>query len=245
MLEITDMTVRYRHFTLGPVSLDVPAGEFVALVGPNGSGTSTFIRAALGLRRPDDGASRWDGHVLGDRDPRLLTRIGYVSDSVADILEDFTAGEYWQYCRAAHESARGERLPEVTHRAHEYAWRLGFPIVAGMPLAAMSLGTRRKAQIVAALMTDPELLVLDDAFSGLDLLAARSLEEILVERTAAGTTILSANHDLDLVSRIAVRIAVLSDGQLVLDGTVDEVGGRDHLEASVFDALHRSREAPG
>jgi ABC-2 type transport system ATP-binding protein len=245
MLEIVGMTVRHGHFTLGPLSLEVPAGELVSLVGPNGSGRSTFIRALLGLRRPDDGVCRWDGQGLIDRDPRVLTHIGYVSDSAADILEDFTAGEYWQYCRAAHESARGERLPEVTRRAHDYAWRLGFSIVAGMPLAAMSLGTRRKAQIVAALMTDPELLVLDEAFIGLDLVAARSLEEILVERTAAGATILAASHDLDLASRIASRIAVMSEGQLVVDGTIEEIGGRDHLEAGVFDALHRSREGRG
>ena len=242
MLEIDDLTVRYRHFTLGPISLDVPAGEFVSLIGPNGSGKSTLIRALLGLRRPDDGVSRWGESWLVDREPRVLTHIGYISDSATDVLDEFTAGEYWQYCRTAHESARGERLPDVMDRAHDYARRLGFPIVSGKPLAAMSLGTRRKAQIVAALMMHPDLLVLDEAFIGLDFIASRSLEEILVERSGAGTTILSSNHDLDLASRVSSRMAVLFEGRLVLDRRVDELGGNDQLEAAVLDALRAARD---
>lgn len=242
-LEITNLTVQYRHFTLGPVDLDVPPGEFVSLIGPNGSGKSTLIRAALGLRRPDAGESRWCGARLAERDPRILTRIGYVSDSATDVLEEFTAAEYWQYCRAAHESARGERLPEVLDRAVEYALRLDFPIVSGKPLSAMSLGTCRKAQIVAALMTHPDLLILDEAFIGLDFIAARSLEEILRERSQAGTTIVSSNHDLDLASRLSSRIAVLCEGQLVLYSTVADLGGHHHLEDAVVDTLRVVRGA--
>ena len=243
MLEVTGLTVRFRHFTLGPVELAVGDGEFLSLIGPNGSGKSTLIRACLGLRRPDDGRCQWQGADLLSREPKVLTRIGYVSDSATDVLDEFTAAEYWQYCQVAHEAARGERQPQIIQRAREYAERLDFPIISGKPLSAMSLGTRRKAQIVAALMTDPDLLVLDEVFIGLDFIASRALEEILHELSSAGTTIVSSNHDLDLASRLSSHIAVLYDGELAMHRAVTDLGGHQSIEDAVIDALHLARRA--
>jgi ABC-type multidrug transport system ATPase subunit len=243
MLEIVDLTVRFRGFTLGPVDLDVADGSFVTLLGPNGSGKSTLIRSALGLRAPDDGYASWAGRPLLAREPAVVTQIGYVSDSPGDVVGELTADEYWQYCRTAHERARGHALPGLLDRAHAYAARLELPVTA-KPLDALSLGTRRKAQIVAALMTHPRLLVLDEAFIGLDFVASRAFEDLLRERVLDGCTVLSSNHDLDLAARLSERVVVLHEGRIVLDLRTDELDGLDRLEATVLETLRAVRGAP-
>ncbi|MFC8192512.1 ATP-binding cassette domain-containing protein [Cellulomonas sp. NPDC057328] len=242
MLQVVDLAVHYRGFTLGPVDLEVDTGTFVSLVGPNGSGKSTLIRSLLGLRRPDTGAALWDGRPLLARDPAVVTEVGYVSDSPGDVIGELTAVEYWQYARTAHERARGTALPHLIDRARDYADRLELPLTA-KPLDALSLGTRRKAQVVAALMAHPRLLVLDESFIGLDFLASRAFEGLLRERVADGCTVLSSNHDLDLAARLSDRVVVLYDGSVVLDSDVDALGGVAHIEAAVVDALRGARPA--
>jgi ABC-2 type transport system ATP-binding protein len=242
MLQVVDLAVRYRDFTLGPVELEIDAGTFVSLVGPNGSGKSTLIRSTLGLRRPDTGAAFWDGHALLRRDPAVVAQIGYVSDSPADVVGELTAPEFWQYARTAHERVHGRAMPELIERARDYADRLELPVTA-KPLDALSLGTRRKAQIVAALMAHPRLLVLDEAFIGLDFLASRAFEDVLRERVQDGCTVLSSNHDLDLAARLSDRVVVLYDGRLVLDRGVGDLGGVDGIEPAVLGALRGVRAA--
>lgn len=240
MLQIIDLTVRFKEFTLGPVDLDVEVGSFVTLLGPNGSGKSTLIKSMLGLRAPDAGASLWDGRPLISREPSLVTEIGYVSDSPGDVIGELTAEEYWQYCRTAHERARGRAMPELMTRAREYAERLELPLTA-KPLDALSLGTRRKAQITAALMAHPSMIVLDEAFSGLDFVASRAFEDLLRERVQDGCTVLSSNHDLDLAARLSERVVVLYEGRIVLDLRTEEVGGLDHLESRILATLRPNR----
>lgn len=240
MLEVVDITVRYAGFTLGPVDLRIARGELVSLVGPNGSGKSTLIRSLLGLRRPDEGAALWDGNVLLERAPEVVARIGYVSDSPADVIGELTAMEFWQYVRTAHERVHGRAMPELIERARAYADVLDLPITS-KSLDALSLGTRRKAQIVAALMPHPQLLVLDEAFIGLDFIASRAFETLLGERVLDGCTVLSSNHDLDLAARISDRVVVLHAGAVVLDRSVAELGGVGDIEQGVLDALSRAR----
>jgi ABC-type multidrug transport system ATPase subunit len=240
MLTVSGLSVTLPGFALGPVDLRAAPGDFVSLIGPNGSGKSTLISAMLGLRRPDLGSSCWAGADLSRRNPRDLAAVAYVSDSSEDVLREFSAQEYWQYSRVVREDAIGRPLPHAMDRAAEIAHALDFP-GAARPLAQLSLGTRRKAQIVAALMTDPEFVVLDEPFIGLDFLAARALEQVLRGICAAGTTVLSSSHDLDLASRISTRALVLYAGRVCLNARVADLGGHSMLEQAVLDAIGRAR----
>lgn len=236
MLEIADIEVRFGDFTLGPVSSTVADGEFVSLMGTNGSGKSTLIRAILGLQA-HRGTARVDGFALADRERSALLGIGYVSDSSDDVLAEFTATEYWNYCLLARGAIGRAARDEGMERAREHAGKLMFPVDSTRPMSALSLGTVRKAQIVAALLGAPTLLVMDEPFIGLDFIAARALEALLRELSADGMSVLASSHDLDLASRIATRCLVLDRGRLVLDEAVAALGGAASLESAVWAAL--------
>lgn len=239
-LEVDALRVRYRDFALGPISLSVADGEFVSLIGPNGSGKSSFIRAILGLNpRVASGAVTLLGAPALTRPRETFGHVGYVTDSPRDVLAEFTAREYWSYCLLAVESARGERITGWEERADEYSRALDFPSTLRRPISALSLGTARKAQIIAALLPEPRILILDEPFIGLDFLASRAFEGLLQQLSRRGVTVLASSHDLDLAARLAHRIVVLRGGQLVLDRPVEEL--EDGVESAVSGALTRAR----
>jgi ABC-type multidrug transport system ATPase subunit len=237
VLEIHGLESSYPGFTLGPITTTVRRGEFATLVGTNGSGKSTLLRSLLGLQTLEAGGAEWDGLPIPERNPALLSLIGYVSDSPKDVLPEFTAQEYWSYCRKAHERVRRTRIDGAMDRARRLAERLDFPLGQSSPLGALSLGTTRKAQIIGALLAEPDLVILDEPFIGLDFIAARSLEVLLRELVAEGTTVLASSHDLNLTSRIADQLIVLHAGGIVLDRPVRELGGAEGLEPAIIDAL--------
>lgn len=239
-LEVMALFVRYREFTLGPLSVALASGDFVSLIGPNGSGKSTLIRSVLGLNaNASRGRVLMLGHDAAGRQRELFSHVGYVTDSPRDVLAEFTAQEYWDYCRLAYESARGLPIRGWNERAAAYARALDLPARLTRPISALSRGTARKVQLIAALLPDPKLLVLDEPSIGLDFLAARSFEAILTELRSRGTTVLAASHDLDLAARIATRILVLYDGQIVADEQVDDL--TEGVEHAVAEALSRAR----
>ncbi len=128
-MQISGVRVDYPGFVLGPVDLTIAAGEFCTLIDPNGSGKSTLIRAVLGLQRTVAGSVRIGGHPVSREDTALLGEIGYVTDSGADVLGEFSPREYWQYFRLAHRGL-GRRPPvDVEARAAELAARLELPVV--------------------------------------------------------------------------------------------------------------------
>lgn len=242
LLEARGLVTTYPGFVLGPVDLGLPSGELMSLIGTNGSGKSTLIRSLLGLQATAAGTVSLDGRSLTERPPELLARIGYVSDSAADVLSEFTALEYWRYCLLAWKQAGREGLDGALDRAVEMARLLDFPVEQRRPLKALSLGTTRKAQIITALMTSPDLVVLDEPFIGLDFIASRALESLLTGVRDAGTTVLASSQDLDLAARMADRMTVLHRGRLVLGGTVEELGGYANLEQAVIESLDRDRQ---
>lgn len=241
MLEISGLVAGYQGFTLGPLDFHLGTGEVLTLVGTNGSGKSTLIRTMLGLHRAKSGDVLFDGRSLVDRRPQDLCLVGYVTDSVKNLIGGFSAREYWRYCLIAHERALGQRSPQVLDRAEQFARLLDFPLEQARPLRELSLGTARKAQIVAAAMIDPILLILDEPFIGLDFLAARALESLLVEFRESGTSIVVSGHDLGLASRIADRVLVLHGGTAVLNSSIEDVGGHSLLEGAVERSLHDAR----
>lgn len=244
VLDVVQLRVTYRGFTLGPIDLTIPRGDVVSLIGPNGSGKSTLIRSVLGLGQNVSGG---DVQILGEpalsRPRQVFSRVAYVTDSPRDVLAEFTAREYWNYCRLAVESAGGTAIAGFEERVEEYARMLDFPADHRRPISALSLGTARKAQIIGALVGDPELVVLDEPFIGLDFIASRAFEALLADLRRRRITLLASSHDLDLASRLADRIVVLYDGRIVLDERVDALP--NGVEQAVSAALGAARLTRG
>ncbi|MCA1841774.1 MAG: ATP-binding cassette domain-containing protein [Actinobacteria bacterium] len=219
MLEFDGLTKRYGSVVaLDHLSLEVPPGQLFGLLGPNGAGKSTAMRLVFGLLRPDGGQVLWRGKPVGQAE-RL--RFGYLPEErglypkmrVRDQLVYF--GRLHGLSRSV-AAAAGERWLE----------RLGVAERAGDRAEALSLGNQQRVQLAAALVHDPELLVLDEPFSGLDPVAVDALSEVLAERAAAGVTVVFSSHQLDLVEDLCDSVAIIHRGHLVLSGEVRELKRR-------------------
>ena len=232
MLEIIDLAKRYGTVVaLDGASFAATPGRLVGFLGPNGAGKTTAMRCVFGLVRPDRGETRWNGRPI-DRTARL--RFGYMPEQrglyprmrVADQLSYF----------AQHHGMTARDAKAATARWLE---RLGLADRARSKLEDLSHGNQQRVQLGAALVHDPELLVLDEPFSGLDPLGIATMSEILRERAAAGVGVLFSSHQLDLVEDICEDVVIIARGKIVAHGAIDELraaSARRHLDVEVVGA---------
>ncbi|MEA2229323.1 MAG: type transport system ATP-binding protein [Solirubrobacteraceae bacterium] len=219
MLELDDLRRRYGDtVALDGLSFTVRPGELFGFVGPNGAGKTTAMRIVLGVLQPDGGEVRWRGRPV---DAAARARFGYMPEErglypkmrVADQLVHL---------------ARLHGLPAAHARAATELWleRLGLAGVAGRRTETLSLGNQQRAQLGAALVHEPELLVLDEPFSGLDPVGVDVLSEVLRERAREGVPVVFSSHQLELVERLCDAVAIVRAGRVVASGTVDELRAR-------------------
>ena len=229
MLEITDLSKRYGSVVaLDGATFSVRPGRLVGFLGPNGAGKTTTMRCIFGLARPDRGSITWQGAPI-DRAHRL--RFGYMPEQrglyprmkVADQLSYF---------------AQQHGMPSGAAKAATSRWldALGLADRSGARLEALSHGNQQRVQLGAALVHDPELLVLDEPFSGLDPLGIATMTAILRERAGAGVGVVFSSHQLDLVEDVCEDVVIINRGRIVAAGGIDELrsaSDRRHLEVEV------------
>ncbi len=232
MLAIENLHKAYgRTQALAGVSLQVGRGEMVGFVGSNGAGKSTTMRIAMGLLAADSGAVTWHGAPLTFAGRR---RFGYMPEE---------RGLYPKM-RVIEQVAYFGKLHGMAARAADAAARAlieQMNVVAGPRdyVQALSLGNQQRVQLAAALVHDPELLILDEPFSGLDPVGVDTMAEVLAQRRHRGTGVLFSSHQLELVERLCDRIVIVRDGAIVADGTLAELrrhGSRRELEVTVAGA---------
>jgi ABC-type multidrug transport system ATPase subunit len=238
-LAVVDLEVRFSAFALGPVTLRLASPQIFCLLGPNGSGKSTLMRSMLGLQQTDQGGTTWNGHQLAGRPSAVFAGVGYVTDSAEDLIPELTPEEYWEYCSLAY-SRHGRDAGTMLMRAQELAEQLDFT-PPRRSVSSFSLGMRRKAQLVAGLMHEPELIVLDEPLIGLDFLSIRALEEVLKGERERGALVVISSHDLGVAARLADRIAVLHLGRLILDAPLASVTADAPLEDAVERIIRSAR----
>ncbi len=219
MLEFAGLTKRYGSVVaLDNLSLDVPPGRLFGLLGPNGAGKSTAMKLVFGLVRADGGEVRWDGEPVAHRD-RL--RFGYLPEE-RGLYPKMRIADQLAYFGRLHGLSRADARSRAAH----WLERLGVAERAKDRAEALSLGNQQRVQLAAALIHEPELLVLDEPFSGLDPVAVDALSEVLAERAAAGVTVVFSSHQLDLVEDLCDSVAIIHRGQLVLSGVVRDLKRR-------------------
>lgn len=221
MLEIDTLHKRYGDvIALDGCTFGVRRGQLLGFLGPNGSGKTTTMRSVFSLVQPDSGEVRWNGTAIT---PEARLGFGYMPEQ---------RGLYPRM-RVASQLAYFARLHGMSKTAAEEAtadWleRLGLSDRSESRLEELSHGNQQRIQLAAALIHDPDLLVLDEPFSGLDPIGVQAMIDILVERAAAGAAVVFSSHQLDLVEDLCEDVVIVADGKVVLAGPVRELRSRSH-----------------
>ncbi|SDI97482.1 ABC-2 type transport system ATP-binding protein [Frankineae bacterium MT45] len=229
MLDIADLTKSYGSVdALRGVSLQVHPGEMVGFVGANGAGKSTTMRIAMGLLAADSGSVRWRDAPLS-----FLTRqrFGYMPEQ-RGLYPKMRIADQVSYFG----QLRGMARRDADARAAALIEQLSVVAEPNAVLQSLSLGNQQRIQLAAALVHDPELLILDEPFSGLDPIGVDTMEQVLAQRRAAGTGVLFSSHQLELVERLCDRVVIITAGRIVATGSLDELrraAGRAELEVEV------------
>jgi ABC-2 type transport system ATP-binding protein len=229
MLEIHDLTKAYGSVVaLDGASFTVRPGRLVGFLGRNGAGKTTTMRCVFGLAEPDRGTITWRGQPI-ERDDRL--RFGYMPEQ-RGLYPRMKIGDQLAYF--------GELHGMDARPAHDAAARwldgLGLSDRASSKLETLSHGNQQRVQLGAALVHDPELLVLDEPFSGLDPIGIDTMSTILRQRAAEGVAVLFSSHQLDLVEDVCEDVVIIDQGRIVAAGAIDELRAastRRHLEVEV------------
>jgi ABC-2 type transport system ATP-binding protein len=219
VLELEALTKRYGdRVALDGLTFSVPPGQVVGLLGPNGSGKTTAMRIVFGVIPADAGEVRFEGRPL---DVEARRRFGYMPEERGLYPDMRVRDQLVYFARLA-----GVGKADARARTDELLERLGIADRAGEPVEQLSLGNQQRVQLAAALVHEPDALVLDEPFSGLDPIAAASLSEIVQDAARGGRTVLFSSHQLDLVEDLCESVAVIDRGRLVIEGRVSDLKAR-------------------
>jgi ABC-2 type transport system ATP-binding protein len=200
---------------LAELTLEVPEGSFFGYLGPNGAGKSTTVKMLIGLLEPSAGHIRFHGNDVRDGLKSYQRRIGYVPEE-PHLYSHLSGQEYLLLIGRL----RGLERRMVQPRIDELLRLFGLWEDRFTSLASYSKGMRQKVLLSAALLHDPELLILDEPFSGLDVNTALVLRSLLKELAARGKMILYSSHVLETVEKVADRVLILRKGRVVADDSV-------------------------
>lgn len=220
MLEVKNFTKKYKNGKLAVdnIFFDVNNGEIFGFLGPNGAGKSTTIKAIVGLIKKSRGEIKIDGIKLED-DPLLYkNKFSYLADN-PDLFDKFTGVEYINFVADIYgidEKTRNERLNTYL----DY-----FDIREAMAdlISSFSHGMKQKLAIISSLIHDPDLLILDEPMVGLDPKSSYNLKKIMRERKEAGKMVFFSTHIMEVAENICDRIAIISNGKIVAQGSLDQI----------------------
>nr|WP_218888465.1 ATP-binding cassette domain-containing protein [Saccharopolyspora hordei] len=197
------------------MTFSVRAGELFGFVGSNGAGKTTTMRIALGVLAADSGEVRWNGAPL---DLTTRRRIGYMPEE-RGLYPRMKVGEQLAYLGELH----GMSTADARAAADRWTERLGLAERRDEEVQKLSLGNQQRVQLAAALVHDPDVLVLDEPFSGLDPVAVDVMSAVLREKCDSGVPVVFSSHQLDLVQRLCDRVGIVRSGRMVACGSVDEL----------------------
>jgi len=233
VVDIARIAKRFSgHVAVEDLSLRVHRGAVYGLLGPNGAGKTTTIRMIMNITMPDEGSIELFGDSMGGR--HHSARIGYLPEErglykrmrVRDMLV-FLA------------EAKGVPRARATTKADEWLDRLGLGDWRLRKIEELSKGMSQKVQFIGCMLHEPELLILDEPFSGLDPINQQALKDTIVQLSRAGTTIIFSTHQMDVAEKICDHVCIIARGRKVLDGPlveVKKVHGGTHVAVAFEDA---------
>jgi ABC-2 type transport system ATP-binding protein len=229
---VDHVTKRFSgHTAVRELSFEVPAGVIFGLLGPNGAGKSTTIRMIMDIIEPDEGKIALFGLNRSSRD--LSRKVGYLPEE---------RGLYKRMKVLDHLAFLGEikglSRSEATRRARQWLEKLGLSDWSLKKVEDLSKGMQQKIQFAGALLHDPDLVILDEPFSGLDPVNLQVMKDTVVDIAKRGRTVLFSTHVMEQAERMCDRIVIIARGEKVVDGTVAEVkagSGLRHIALTFVD----------
>jgi ABC-2 type transport system ATP-binding protein len=218
LVDASDIVKSYGTVSaLSGLELKVMPGEVYGLLGPNGAGKTTALRILSGLETPTSGSVRVVGYDPVSQRIEVKRRTGYVAES-AVLYESLTPREYFEFVASTR---------ELDDRVKERVSRLAsvFEIGASLdiPVGALSLGTKQKISVIAALMHEPPLLLLDEPLNGLDAKSSRILKELVLLHTERRGAVIFSTHVMEVAEGMCTKIGIIDGGRIVAEGTMEEL----------------------
>jgi ABC-2 type transport system ATP-binding protein len=197
------------------VSFEIPAGQVFGLLGPNGAGKTTLIRMLMDIIKPDSGTILYDGHSFAESDKDRVTYLPeerglYRKEKVRDVLEYFA-------------KLKGLSQADARSRTLIFLTRLEMADVAMRKVEELSKGNQQKIQLAATLISDPEVIILDEPFAGLDPLNVQLAKGVMAEERKKGKTILLSTHQMNQVEELCDNLLMINFGRQVLYGALESI----------------------
>lgn len=216
MLAVENIVKRYGdHLALDGVSLDVPKGKIFGLLGPNGAGKTTLIRIITRITGPDSGRVLLDGHPMTAED---VVRMGYLPEE-RGLYKKMKVGEQALYLA----QLKGMEKREATDRLKAWFARWDMAHWWNKKVEELSKGMAQKVQFITTVLHQPELLILDEPFSGFDPINADLIRQEILRMSAEGTTIMLSTHNMGSVEELCDHIALVDRSHVVLSGSVKDI----------------------
>lgn len=219
-----------RTRAVSEFSIEIPSGQIFGLLGPNGAGKSTLLNMIVGVLSPDAGRIEVDGIDLAEDPIGAKRHLCYVSDSPDHLLR-LRGYEYLRFVADVYGVPEDIRATRATMLVK----RFGMEGALERQLLSYSHGMRQKMMVIGALLPDPEVWILDEPMVGLDPRAARTLKDSMRAHADAGRTVLFSTHVLDVAERIVDRVGVIAQGELIFQGSVDDLHTRFSADESLED----------
>ena len=212
------------------VTLTIESGDIYGFIGHNGAGKSTTIRAVVGVLDFTEGEILIDGHSV-KKDPIECKKItAYIPDN-PDLYENLTGMQYLDFISDVFEISKEDRKERIDH----YAERLEIADALGDLISSYSHGMKQKLAIISALIHEPNLIVMDEPFVGLDPKASFILKQIMHELCEKGTAIFFSTHVLDVAEKLCNKVAIIKQGKIITSGTMDELTHGASLEEAFLE----------
>ena len=236
MLKIEHLTKVYgEKKAVDDISLHIQKGEIYGFIGHNGAGKTTTLKACCGLLGFEKGEIYIDGVSVKENPLACKAKLAYIPDN-PDLYAFMTGVQYLNFVGDVYKVEASVRQEKI----HRYADLFELTESLGMPIGAYSHGMKQKLALIAALMHEPKLMIMDEPFVGLDPKAAHTVKQIMRELCDQGSAIFFSTHVLEVAEKLCDKVAIIKDGKLVASGTMEEVTGDTSLE-DVFLSMAEER----
>lgn len=226
MLEIRNLTKKYgSKKAVDQLSLTIHEGEIYGFIGHNGAGKTTTIKACCGIMDFDEGEIYINGMSVKQNPLECKKILSYIPDN-PDLYEFLSGIKYLNFIADVYRVSSKER----NERIKEYADMFELTKDLAQPISAYSHGMKQKLAIIAALIHKPKLLIMDEPFVGLDPKAAHTVKQLMRQLCDEGGAIFFSTHVLEVAEKLCDKVAIIKGGQLIMEGTMEEVKGNTSLE---------------